>query len=125
MYDSMKDLNVFTKAYKLSLEVHRRSLKFPAVEQKELASQLRRASKSICSNLIEGKGKQQSDRELCRFVNIGIGSNDEVKLWLTYARDLGYINEAEFRHWREGYEEVGDAVRFETAPTAIYLKHEA
>ena len=107
MYDSMKDLNVFRKAYQLSLEVHRRSLSFPALEQTDLASQLRRASKSICANLIEGKGKQQSDKEMCRYVSIAIGSNDEVKLWLSYAKDLGYISESESNHWRNGYEEVG------------------
>ncbi len=38
MYESMKDLNVFRKAYQLSLEVHRRSLEFPKLDQSELAS---------------------------------------------------------------------------------------
>ncbi len=49
-----EDLEVFRRAYKLALEVHRESLKFPAVEQYALADQMRRASKSICVNLAEG-----------------------------------------------------------------------
>ena len=49
-----EDLEVFRRAYRLSLEVHRASLEFPRIEQFALADQVRRASKSICANLAEG-----------------------------------------------------------------------
>ena len=107
MYDSLKKLDVFRKAYQLSLEIHRRSLGFPQFEQKEIAGQLRRASKSICANLAEGKGKRSSNKETARFVSIAIGSNDEVRLWLMYAKDLGYLSSEENTHYQLGYEEVG------------------
>ena len=48
---SFEDLEVFQRAYRLSLEVHKLSLGFPSIEQQGLADQLRRASKSICANL--------------------------------------------------------------------------
>ena len=47
---TFEDLEVFKRAYRLSLDVHRRSLELPAVEQRALADQIRRASKSICAN---------------------------------------------------------------------------
>ena len=59
---SFEDLDVFQRAYRLSLEVHRESLGFPAIEQRALGDQVRRASKSIAANLAEGFGKQR----LCR-----------------------------------------------------------
>ena len=49
-----EDLDVFRRAYRLSLEVHRASLEFPRIEQFALADQIRRASKSICANIAEG-----------------------------------------------------------------------
>ena len=49
---------MFKRAYRLSLAVHRRSLEFPAVEQRALADQIRRGSKSICANLAEGFARQ-------------------------------------------------------------------
>ena len=52
----VEDLDVFQRAYRLSLEVHRASLDFPRIEQFVLADQVRRASKSICANLAEGSG---------------------------------------------------------------------
>ena len=44
-----EELEVFQRAYKLSLEVHRFTQTMPKVEQFDLASQIRRASKSICA----------------------------------------------------------------------------
>ena len=55
---SFEELEVFQRAYRLSLEVHRASLKFPKIEQYALADQVRKASKSIAANIAEGFGKQ-------------------------------------------------------------------
>jgi len=54
---SFEDLEVFQRAYRVSLEIHQKSLKFPKAEQYALADQLRRASKSVCANIAEGHGK--------------------------------------------------------------------
>jgi four helix bundle protein len=100
-------LDVFKKAYDLSLIVHRRSLSFPKFEQFELASQLRRSSKSICANVGEGMSKQASPRDVVRFIRMAIGSCDETRIWLKYARDLGYINADDYERFHEAYCEVG------------------
>ena len=55
---AVEDLEVFKRAYRVSLAVHRSSLGFPAVEQRALADQVRRASKSVCANLAEGFARQ-------------------------------------------------------------------
>jgi 23S rRNA-intervening sequence protein len=57
---SVEDLDVFRRAYAISLDLHLASLKFPKIEQfGGLADQMRQASKSICANLAEGFGKQR------------------------------------------------------------------
>jgi four helix bundle protein len=102
-----EDLEVFQRAYKLSLEVHRATLKMPQIEQYALADQLRRASKAICANVAEGFGRQaQSKAEFQRFVRMSIGSADEMRVWLRYCFDLGYISESQWRSWRTEYEEI-------------------
>jgi hypothetical protein len=67
---SVEDLDVFRRAYAISLDLHQVSLKFPKIEQfGGLADQIRRASKSICANLAEGFGKQrQSNLEFKRYL---------------------------------------------------------
>jgi four helix bundle protein len=104
---SFEDLQVFQKAYKTSLEIHKRSMGFPPEEQYGLADQLRRASKSICANLAEGHGKQgHSGKEFKRYISTALGSSDEMRVWLRYCLDLGYIEEAEWNRWRDAYQEI-------------------
>ncbi len=101
--ERVEDLEVFRRAYRLSLEVHRASLEFPAIEQRALADQIRRASKSICANLAEGFGRQRMSRpEFGRFLMMAIGSSDEMQVWVLYCRDLGYIESDVAERWRGG-----------------------
>ncbi len=102
---SFEDLEVFQRAYRLSLEIHRKSLEMPTIEQRALGDQVRRASKSICSNLAEGYGRQkQSKAEFKRFVWMAIGSSDEMRVWARYAFDLGYIDDETWQIWRDEYQ---------------------
>lgn len=105
--ESFEDLEVFQRAYRLSLDVHRRSLQFPAVEQRALGDQVRRASKSICANLAEGFGKRfSSAAEFRRFVAMAIGSADEMRVWTRYCLDLGCIDEVTWQQWRDEYQQL-------------------
>ncbi len=107
MVQSFEDLEVFKRAYRISLEVHRVTTDFPREEQYELGSQLRRASKSICANLAEGYAKQHiSKAEFKRYVLIALGSSEERRVWLRYCLDLGYINEDQWNDWRQEYTEI-------------------
>ncbi len=104
---TFEDLEVFRRAYALSLEVHRASLDFPRIEQLALADQIRRASRSICANIAEGFGKQRQSRvEFRRFVTMAIGSADEMQVWSLYCRDLGYIDKDVAGRWQGEYREI-------------------
>ena len=105
--ESFEDLDVFQRAYRISLEIHNVSLKFPKEEQYGLGSQTRNASKSICANLAEGFGKRShSVAEFKRFLLMAIGSSDEMRVWLRYCLDLGYIDEGQWQQWRDEYKEI-------------------
>ncbi len=102
-----EDLDVFRRAYRLSLEVHRASLEFPRIEQWALADQIRRASKSICANLVEGFGRQGwSKSEFRRFLMMATGSADEMQVWTLYCRDLGYSGGDAAERWQNEYREI-------------------
>jgi four helix bundle protein len=98
-----EDLDVFKRAYKLSLELHQASLNFPKIEQfSGLGDQLRRSSKSVCGLIVEGRGRQSASvREFSRYLTMAVGSAEETKLWLRYAGDLGYVEAVQTEQWRE------------------------
>ena len=104
---SVWDMVVFRKAYEVALMVHKLSHSFPKSEQFELASQLRRSSKSICANLAEGRARQQgSSAEFRRFVLIALGSADESSLWCRFARDLGYLDNSTHDDLQQRFSEI-------------------
>src|SRR5258708_31574986 len=104
---TFEDLEVFRRAYRVSLDLHRASLQFPKVEQHSLADQIRRASKSICGNIAEGYGKRRRSRaEFNRYLLMAVGSADEMQVWLRYRSDLEYIDQKTCVQWRNEYREI-------------------
>ena len=99
-----RDLRVYQQAFRLSLDVHTATLTFPKIEQYALADQLRRSSKSVCANIVEGYGRQQYSRpDFERFLVYAIGSCNETLLWLEYAEALNYINKSASFEWTKEY----------------------
>ena len=104
---TFEDLEVFQRAYRVSLDLHRASLRFPKIEQHALADQIRRASKSICGNIAEGFGKQRrSSAEFKRYLLMAIGSADEMQVWLRYCSDLEYQDQKTCERWRDEYRQI-------------------
>ncbi len=91
-----RNLTVWAKAHDLALETYRATATFPKEEIYGLVSQLRRASVSIPANIAEGCGRS-GDAELRHFMDISLGSANELEYHLLLSRDLGFINEADYR----------------------------
>jgi four helix bundle protein len=101
---SFEDLEVYQRAYRLALELHKASLQFPKIEQFALADQIRRASKSVCANIAEGFARQRgSSADFHRFLILALGSSDEMKVWLSFCADLGYVSAADTKRMRDEY----------------------
>ena len=92
-----KDLDVYREFYKAALLVSKLSRRFPAVEQVELARQLRRSARSIPANIAEGWAKRKSTPEFKRYLQMAMGSCHETHVWLDMSRDEGYISEVEHK----------------------------
>lgn len=109
---SFNDLDVFKKAYTVSLEVHKASLGFSKIEQYALDDRIRRASRSICANIAEGFAKQRESRaEFKRFPMLAIGSAEEMQRWTQYCKDLGYIEARQSDEWSRSYVEITQMLR--------------
>ena len=68
-----RQIRVWVKAHKLTIEIYRITVRFPREEQYGLTSQLRRASASIAANIAEGYGRG-GNTELARFLQMSMGS---------------------------------------------------
>ena len=73
-----KNLEVWQIARELSIEIHKMTLSLPKFEMYEEGSQIRRSSKSIRSNIVEGYGRRRYKNEFIRYIVFAIASTDET-----------------------------------------------
>lgn len=76
---SYTNLEIWKLSNELIREVHQMTLtKIPSFELYETGSQIRRSSKSVKSNIVEGYGRREHKQQYIHFLLIAIGSNDET-----------------------------------------------
>ena len=85
-----KDLRVWQYGYRLTLELHRDTRRFPADEKYDLARDLRRTSRSVIYNIGEGAGRR-TVKEQIHLLSISAGSAAELEIRIMLSRDLGYL----------------------------------
>lgn len=73
-----KDLEVWQIARELSVEIHKMTLALPKFEMYEEGGQIRRSSKSIRSNIVEGYGRRRYKNEFIKYLVYAITSTDET-----------------------------------------------
>ena len=86
-----RKLRVFRKADELALEIYNVTRAFPKSEMFGLISQLRRASISVPTNIVEGSHRS-TQRDYLRFLDIALGSLAEVGYLIDLATRIGYID---------------------------------
>ena len=96
---SYRDLEIWQLARELSIAVHRMSIeKLPKFELHEEGSQIRRAIKSVRTNMVEGYGRRRYKQEFIHFLVIAIGSCDETMDHLEGLFETGSLTDAELYH---------------------------
>ena len=76
---SYRNLEIWKLARDLTVDIHRMTLRdLPKFEMYEVGSQIRRAIKSVRSNIVEGYGRRNYKQEFIRFLTFALASNDET-----------------------------------------------
>ena len=104
---SYEDIEAFQRAMALLKPLHELTLRFPDYEKFDLATQMRRACKSILANIAEGYGKKRSAKDFKSYLANALGSTNELIVHLQIAKTLGYISEAESGSFIGDYRIVG------------------
>jgi four helix bundle protein len=88
-------LKAWQHSQRLAVECAKAAHAFPEYEQDNLADQLRRASYSVPLNIAEGSSRRGS-REYRKYLDTAWSSLAEVQTALEIARDIGYLEPADF-----------------------------
>jgi four helix bundle protein len=104
---SAKQLNVYLKAYDLSMRIFNLSKRFPPEERYALTGQIRRSSRSVCMNMREAWAKRRYVAHFVSKLTDCDGENSETATSLDFAKDCGYLSVEEHQDLTARCEEVG------------------
>ncbi len=75
-----EDMELYKLAKQMVVEIHKMTLnELPKFEMYEQGSQIRRSSKSVVANFVEGYGRRQYKVEYIKFLTYALASCDETK----------------------------------------------
>ncbi len=86
-----RDLEVYNRAFAAAMAIFEASRRFPAEERYSLTDQIRRSSRSVCSNLAEAWRKRRYKAAFISKLSDSEGEAAETQVWLEFAVKCGYM----------------------------------
>lgn len=89
------------------MDIFEATKNYPSEEKYALISQIRRSSRSVCSNLAEGYRKRQYPAHFIAKVSDADSENAETTVWLDFSLACGYLAAEEFTLLKNTNIEIG------------------
>jgi four helix bundle protein len=90
-----RDLEIYREAKRLAIEVHMMSLALPKFELYETGSQIRRSSKSVPANIVEGYARRRYKLDFIKYLIYANGDCDETIVHLDALYDTQSLTNSE------------------------------
>jgi four helix bundle protein len=103
---NVRDLSVYNLAFDAAMEVFNVTRSFPKEEKFSLTDQIRRSSRSVCSNLSEGWHKRQYMPAFRSKLADSMQEASETQTWLDFSLALGYLRVEDYDKFYEQYEHI-------------------
>jgi len=118
-----RELDVYRNAMELTMQVFELTRKFPSEERFNLIDQIRRSSRSVCTNLAEAWRKRRYKAAFIAKLSDSETEAAETQVSAEIAMRCGYWNEQTFQEIDERYEKVmAQIVRIVDQPEKWLIK---
>jgi four helix bundle protein len=101
-----RELEAYKMAYQASMRIYRLSKQFPAEERYSLTDQIRRSSRSVCTNIAEAWRKRRYEAHFVSKLSDSDAESAETQLWLDFAKDCAFLSQADRDELTDTYEQV-------------------
>ena len=88
---NFKQTRVFKLAYEQAMEIFKITKKFPPEEKYSLTDQVRRSSRSVCTNIAEAYRKKKYPAHFVLKITDSDAENSETNIWLDFSKDCDYM----------------------------------
>src|SRR5258706_4948112 len=107
-----RELDVYQNAMNLLMKIFELTRRWPSEERFNLSDQIRRSSRSVCTNLAEAWRKRRYQAAFVAKLKDSETEAAETQVSIEIALRCGYCDEKTFREIDEAYEKVqGQLVR--------------
>lgn len=101
-----RELEVYQKAFKVAMKIFEITKNFTPEERYSLTDQIRRSSRSVCSNLAEGWRKRRYPAVFKNKLTDAMQEASETQTWLEFCLACKYIDGVAFESLDSEYERI-------------------
>ena len=101
-----RDLDVYRKAFEVAMIIYQLTRNFPSEEKYALVDQIRRSSRSVCSNLAEAWRKRRYPAAFKNKLTDSMQEASETQCWLEFSLACCYLSNAHFEQLDTEYESI-------------------
>jgi four helix bundle protein len=101
-----RDLDVYQMAFEAAMRIFELTTSFPKEETYSLTDQIRRASRSVCSNIAEGWRKRRYEAAFVSKLNDAEAEAAETQIWLEFSVRCNYLDAAVGRELYTTYDNI-------------------
>ena len=106
MIQSHEELDVYQLAFQAAMRLFDVSKGFPREETYSLTDQIKRSSRSVCSNIAEAWRKRRYEAAFVSKLNDAEAEAAETQVWLRFAVKCGYLSEALGQELHQTYDYI-------------------
>jgi len=101
-----RELDVYNMAFVAAMKIFNLSKSFPKEVTYSLTDQIRRSSRSVCSNIAEVFRKRRYEKSFIAKLIDSEGEAAETQTWLEFSINCGYINNKDYDFIMNEYENI-------------------
>jgi four helix bundle protein len=102
----VRDLDVYKIAFDAAMDIWQITNGFPQEEKYSLVDQIRRSSRSVCSNLAEAWRKRRYKAVFKNKLSDAMQEASESQTWLEFSVSCNYIDQKKFDELDQRYEHI-------------------
>ena len=114
---SYKELRVFQAAMDAAMLIFELTEAFPVREKYSMVDQIRRSSRSVCTNIAEAWRKRRYEAHFVSKLSDAETEAEETCVWLEFTRRCKYLAEPQVKELEQAYDKIlGQLVQMITKP---------
>lgn len=101
-----RDLDVYKMSFDAAMQIFTFSKLFPQEEKYSLTDQIRRSSRSVCTNIAEAFRKRRYEKAFVSKLNDSEGEAAETQVWLEFCLKCNYLKEDQMNNLFQIYDNI-------------------